>query len=88
MSFQNNQDSILPSSVVVAPIHWDIMDEIQRAQQTDPSPPSCPPTKQYVPRILRQRVIQWVHSSLSAGHPGIQRTIALMCKIILVVRLN
>lgn len=67
--------------MVVAPIHWDIMEEFQWAQQTDPPLTSCPPTKQYIQHILQQSVIQWVHTSLSTGHPGIQQTIALVPKL-------
>lgn len=40
------------------------MEEIQRAQQSEPAPPECPPDKQYVPHALGQRTMQWVHNSL------------------------
>lgn len=60
--------------MIVAPIRWDIMEEIQRELQTDPAPPECPTTRQYVPENLRQRILQWTHTSLSSVHPGIQRT--------------
>ncbi|KAL0180441.1 hypothetical protein M9458_025883, partial [Cirrhinus mrigala] len=62
--------SILPPSVVIAQISWD--------QQNEPSPPECPPNRQYVPQALRQRTLQWVHASLSSGHPGIHRTTNLV----------
>uniref|UniRef100_A0A8C1V5B8 Gypsy retrotransposon integrase-like protein 1 n=1 Tax=Cyprinus carpio TaxID=7962 RepID=A0A8C1V5B8_CYPCA len=68
------QGPILPPSVILAPIRWDIMEEIQRKQLTEPTPSGCPPNRQYVPGSLRQRIMQWVHTSLSSGHPGIQRT--------------
>ncbi|KAI2664083.1 Transposon Tf2-6 polyprotein [Labeo rohita] len=71
-------EPILPPTVILAPISWDIMEEIQREQQHDPPPTNCPPTKHYVPQTLRTRVIQWVHSSLSSGHPGISRTLRLV----------
>ncbi|KAI2654625.1 Transposon Tf2-9 polyprotein [Labeo rohita] len=71
-------EPILPPTVILAPISWDIMEEIQREQQHDPPPTNCPPTKHYVPQTLRTRVIQWVHSSLSSGHPGISRTLQLV----------
>lgn len=41
--------SILPPSVVIAQISWDIMEEIQRGQQDDPPSPECPPNWQYIP---------------------------------------
>uniref|UniRef100_A0A8C1I7H5 Gypsy retrotransposon integrase-like protein 1 n=1 Tax=Cyprinus carpio TaxID=7962 RepID=A0A8C1I7H5_CYPCA len=53
------------------------MDEIHREQQKEPAPQGCPPNKHYVPGNLRFRVMQWVHTSLCFGHPGISRTLQL-----------
>lgn len=72
------QGPILPPSVIVALIRWDMMEELQWEQQTEPSPPECPPGRHFVPRSLHQRITQWVHTLLSSGHPGIQRTIELV----------
>ncbi|KAL0179864.1 hypothetical protein M9458_025306 [Cirrhinus mrigala] len=71
-------EPILPPTVILAPISWDIMEEIQRRHEQDPPPPQCPPNKHYVPQDMRQQVLQWVHTSLSAGHPGISRTLHLV----------
>lgn len=71
-------EPILPPSVILAPISWDIMEELQREQRREPPPAHCPPNKQYVPQCLRRRIMQWVHTSISAGHPGISRTNRLM----------
>ncbi|KAI2662392.1 Transposon Tf2-11 polyprotein [Labeo rohita] len=71
-------EPILPPTVILAPISWDIMDEIQRRHEQDPPPPQCPLNKHYVPQDMRQQVLQWVHTSLSAGHPGISRTLHLL----------
>ncbi len=73
-----NQESIISPTVILAPIQWDIMTEIAEAQATDPPPAETPPNRTYVPRALRQRVIQWVHATLSSGHPGIAATIQLL----------
>ncbi len=54
------------------------MEEIQRGQQDDPQPTECPPNRQYIPQALRHRTLQWVHTSLSSGHPGIHRTMTLV----------
>ncbi|KAI2668506.1 Transposon Tf2-11 polyprotein [Labeo rohita] len=70
---------ILPPSVVVAQISWDLMEEIQRAQQDEPTPPECPANRQYVPQALRHRTLQWIHTSLGSGHPRIHRTTTLVC---------
>lgn len=71
-------EPILPPSIVLAPVIWDIMDEIQKEQLSEPAPSNCPPGKQYVPQILCLRVMQWVHSSIGSGHPGIYRTLQLL----------
>ncbi|KAL0170543.1 hypothetical protein M9458_035139, partial [Cirrhinus mrigala] len=52
---------ILPPTVILAPISWDIMEEIQRRHEQDPPPPQCPPNKHYVPQDMRQQVFQWVY---------------------------
>ncbi len=54
------------------------MEELQQEQQHEPPPAHCPPDKQYVPLCLRQRIMQWIHASISAGHPGISCTIRLL----------
>ncbi|KAI2646333.1 Transposon Tf2-9 polyprotein [Labeo rohita] len=71
-------EPILPPTVILAPVLWDIMDEIHRRHEQDPPPPQCPPNKHYVPQELRHQVLQWVHTSLSTGHPGISRTLQLV----------
>ncbi|KAI2655938.1 Transposon Tf2-9 polyprotein [Labeo rohita] len=71
-------EPILPPTVILAPISWDIMEEIQRRHDQDPLPPQCPPNKHYVPQEMRHQVLQWVHTSLSAGHPGISHTLHLL----------
>ncbi|KAK3513165.1 hypothetical protein QTP70_009680 [Hemibagrus guttatus] len=70
-------ESILPPSIIIAPITWDLMDEIQREQQSEHTPPGCPPHKHYVPSNLRIRVMHWIHTSLFSGHPDISRTLHL-----------
>uniref|UniRef100_A0A8C1SBK1 Gypsy retrotransposon integrase-like protein 1 n=1 Tax=Cyprinus carpio TaxID=7962 RepID=A0A8C1SBK1_CYPCA len=70
-------ESILPPSIIIAPDTLDLMDEIQREQRNEPAPQGCPANKQYVPSRLRLRVMQWVHTSLCSGHPGISHTLHL-----------
>lgn len=71
-------EPILPHSVILAPVSWDIMEELQQEQQREPQPAHCPHDKQYVPLCLCQRIMQWIHTSISAGHPGISGTIRLL----------
>ncbi|KAL0173711.1 hypothetical protein M9458_029679 [Cirrhinus mrigala] len=48
-------EPIINPSLIVAPINWDIMEEIQQSVIHEPAPEDCPPTKQYVPQDLRHR---------------------------------
>ncbi len=73
-----SQELILPSTIILAPIQWDIMTEITDAQTTDPPPAETPPNLTYVPQPLRQRVLSLVHSTPSSGHPGITATLQLL----------
>lgn len=45
-----------------------------------PAPPVTPPDKVYVFTSLRPQLMQWVHTSLSSGHPGIFRTLELVMR--------
>uniref|UniRef100_A0A673KGR5 Gypsy retrotransposon integrase-like protein 1 n=1 Tax=Sinocyclocheilus rhinocerous TaxID=307959 RepID=A0A673KGR5_9TELE len=73
-----SQDSIIPSTIILAPVQWDIMTEITDTQGTEPPPAETPPNLTYVPQALRQRVIQLVHSTPGSGHPGIAATLQLL----------
>ncbi|KAI2646312.1 Transposon Tf2-6 polyprotein [Labeo rohita] len=71
-------ETILPASVILAPVAWDIMTEITEGHAQDPPPTNCPGNLTYVPAHLRSRVLSEVHSSPSSGHPGIEATIELL----------
>ncbi len=73
-----NPELILPPSIILAPIQWDIMTEIADAQNIEPPPAETPPNLTYVPQPLRQRVLSLVHSNPSSGHPGITATFQLL----------
>ncbi|KAI2645887.1 Transposon Tf2-9 polyprotein [Labeo rohita] len=73
-----HQETILPSTLLLAPVQWDIITEIENANQQAPPPPECPPGKLFVPEALRERVLTQVHSVPSSGHPGIDATIHLL----------
>ncbi|KAL0147003.1 hypothetical protein M9458_057527, partial [Cirrhinus mrigala] len=74
----NSSEIILPTSMIVAPVTWDIMTEISEAQTLDPTPANCPHNLTYVPLNLRPRVLAEVHSAPSSGHPGIEATLHLL----------
>lgn len=71
-------ETILAPGLVVAPIQWDIMTEIEQANSQSEVPSVCPPNKVYVPEAFRNRVLELVHSLPSSGHPGITATIQLL----------
>ncbi|KAL0149072.1 hypothetical protein M9458_055687 [Cirrhinus mrigala] len=73
-----NPEPILPPSMIIAPVTWDIMTEISEAQVQDPTPAECPPNLVYVPLTLRPRVLAKVHNTPSSGHPGIEATLQLL----------
>ncbi|KAK3570234.1 hypothetical protein QTP86_017146 [Hemibagrus guttatus] len=62
---------ILPATAILAPVHWDLMEEIRRAHTDEPPPTSCPPDRTFVPQLFRQQVMWWVHEAPSSGHLGI-----------------
>ncbi|KAK3506397.1 hypothetical protein QTP70_001791 [Hemibagrus guttatus] len=73
-------EPILPATALLAPVRWDLMEEIRRAHADEPPPASCPPDRTFVPQLFRQQVMQWVHEAPSSGHPGIRRSTQLTCR--------
>ncbi|KAL0151775.1 hypothetical protein M9458_052926, partial [Cirrhinus mrigala] len=71
-------ETILPTSVIVAPVSWDIMTKISEGHAQDPTPANCPGHLTYVPLDLCTRVLSHVHSTPSSGHPGIEATLHLL----------
>ncbi|KAK3548528.1 hypothetical protein QTP70_013378 [Hemibagrus guttatus] len=68
---------ILPATAILAPVHWDLMEEIRRAHTDEPPPAGCPPDRTFMPQLFRQQVMQWVHEAPSSRHPGIHRSTQL-----------
>ncbi|KAK3563538.1 hypothetical protein QTP86_030949 [Hemibagrus guttatus] len=71
-------EPILPVTAILAPVRWNLVEEIQRSHADDPPPVGCPPTKIFVPPPFRLQVMQWIHEAPSSGHPGIRRTTQLV----------
>ncbi|KAL1280048.1 hypothetical protein QQF64_014648 [Cirrhinus molitorella] len=63
---------------IVAPVQWDLITEVLKAQSTEPPPDDTPNDRTFVPILLRPRVLSSVHASPSAGHPGINATLHLL----------
>ncbi|KAG1926787.1 retrotransposable element [Pimephales promelas] len=76
---QNSEpENILCENLLVAPVQWDVITEIQQANIQTPTPAECPAGLICVPEIFRSRLIDQVHSNPSSGHPGITATIHLL----------
>ncbi|KAK3572897.1 hypothetical protein QTP86_010584 [Hemibagrus guttatus] len=71
-------EPILPVTAILAPVRWNLVEEIQRAHTNEPPPAGCPPNRIFVPPQFRLQVMQWVHEAPSSGHPGIQRSTQLV----------
>ncbi len=74
----NPPENIIPPTVVIAPIQWDIITEIEQANSDQDIPPDCPENRLFVPETLRNKTIALVHTALSSGHPGINATLQLL----------
>ncbi len=64
-----DQEPIIPSTIILAPVQWDIMTEITEAQVTDPPKAETPRNLTYVPQVP---------SNPSSGHSGIAATLQLL----------
>ncbi len=71
-------ENVISPALIVSPIQWDIITEIEQANTELDVPTECPQDKLFVPEALRERIITQAHTSLSSGHPGINATIQLL----------
>ncbi|KAK3538991.1 hypothetical protein QTP86_023598 [Hemibagrus guttatus] len=62
-------EPILPATAILAPVQWNLVEEIQHSQTNDPPSAGCPLTKIFM---------QWIHEAPSSGHPGIRRSTQLV----------
>ncbi|KAI4889725.1 hypothetical protein NFI96_033079, partial [Prochilodus magdalenae] len=62
-------EPILPSSVKITSIRWEIDEEIEGALKDVSVPSQCPVQRTYDPESFRDRLNTWPHSSLTSGHP-------------------
>ncbi len=69
---------MISPTIIISPIQWDIITEIDQANTEHAIPPECPQDKLFVPEMLRKRIIDQFHTALSSGHPGINATIQLL----------
>ncbi|KAK3530917.1 hypothetical protein QTP70_006176 [Hemibagrus guttatus] len=70
-------EPIFPPSAILAPVQWNLVEDVQRAHAENRPLATCPPSKLYVPAMLCHRVMKWIHEAPSSGHPGIHCTAQL-----------
>ncbi|KAI5085155.1 hypothetical protein C0J45_1035, partial [Silurus meridionalis] len=71
-------EPILPPSLIVGPIVWEIDEEIRTASSQEPAPEGCLEGRVFVPTTCRRGLIQSVHEGLGTGHPGEKCTVQLV----------
>ncbi|KAK3507774.1 hypothetical protein QTP70_000292 [Hemibagrus guttatus] len=71
---------ILPATTILAPVWWNLMEEIRWAHANELPPAGCPPNKIFMPLQFRPQVMQWVHEAPSSGHSGIRQSTQLICR--------
>lgn len=74
----SGSDTILPASLVVGALTWEVESAVREAQQEEPDPGTGPANRLFVPESVRSQVLQWGHASRFACHPGISRTLSLL----------
>ncbi|KAK3574288.1 hypothetical protein QTP86_004365 [Hemibagrus guttatus] len=56
-------EPILPVTAILAPVQWNLVEEIQHAHANEPPPAGCPPNRLFVPPQFRLQVMQWTRTS-------------------------
>ncbi|KAK3555402.1 hypothetical protein QTP86_015690, partial [Hemibagrus guttatus] len=57
-------EPILPVTAILAPVQWNLVEEIQHAHAREPPPAGCPPNRLFVPPQFRLQVMQWTAEAL------------------------
>lgn len=73
-----SDETIIPTNLLVAPVQWDILTEIQEANRENNPPVDCPNHLIFVPNNIRTRLLTHIHDTPSSGHPGITATLELV----------
>ncbi|KAI2665917.1 Transposon Tf2-9 polyprotein [Labeo rohita] len=69
VNYHDIEENIIPEVLLIAPIQWDIMTEIDQIYRQNPPPPYCPPELTCVPEPLQEKLLHQVHTPPSSGHP-------------------
>ncbi|KAL0151330.1 hypothetical protein M9458_053324 [Cirrhinus mrigala] len=73
-----SSEPILPPSIFLAPIVWQLDDQIRHPTLEEPALPGGPAGSTYVPTSLRLPLLDSAHTSPGSGHPGSRRTLSLL----------
>ncbi|KAG1924807.1 hypothetical protein F2P79_025921 [Pimephales promelas] len=68
-------ECILPETLVVSTLRWEVESKVMKALEGVTPPPDCPPNRLFVPEECRSDVIQWGHCSSVACHPEVNRIV-------------
>lgn len=68
-------EPILPATVMVTPIMWDLDSAIGRVVLNSAVPCGYPLGLVYMPAHFRGRVVEWPYITPVIGHPGIMSTL-------------
>ncbi|KAF7686650.1 hypothetical protein HF521_015043, partial [Silurus meridionalis] len=69
---------ILPPTLILSPVIWDLDEDIRTATRREPAPPGCPRNRTFVPRECRQALLKAVHEVPGSGHLGRRQTLRLV----------
>ncbi|GAA6095284.1 receptor-type tyrosine-protein phosphatase gamma-like, partial [Tachysurus ichikawai] len=68
---------ILPPTLLLSPIIWELNEDIRAATRREPATPGCPENRIFVPRECRQALLRAIHEVPGSGHPGRTQTLHL-----------
>ena len=77
--YSSQPENILTPTCIIGAVTWEVEEKVKRSLSEHPAPSSCPSGRLFVSASLRSQVLQWGHSSRLACHPGVRRTLALLC---------
>ncbi|KAL0154077.1 hypothetical protein M9458_050536 [Cirrhinus mrigala] len=77
ISCPDRTETIIPTTLLLAPVHWDIVTEIEHANQEHSPPSECPQGKLFVPEPLRNRLLAQTSSPIYPTHRAILLSITI-----------
>lgn len=69
---------ILSPAMFISPIIWDLDEQITQENLLHPAPPEVPENLIFIPKHLRNELLDSAHSTPGSGHLGNRRTLSLL----------